>query len=336
MFLYFGAAALCWLVCIYSAGMAQITIRSMQTGSSEAVAAGSIGQQTIVSTRSAPPLGPEPIGAVAIGGTGFGLQDEAEVVKNRPYQAQANTKITQTLANGTHIAQTITATVARDNEGRTVRIEKLGAMGPWMSSFTSVKGDSPRLTTIFDPVKGIHIDYTSNRRVAHVMVMPKLPPKGTTGIQVSGFAAGPSTGPVIIGMGPEFGPAFAPESSVAVAVRGRATPPPAGGGIGAKTESLGTKFIEGLQVVGTRSTTTIPKGTIGNDKDIVITHETWYSPKLKLVMLSIHDDPRFGRTTYSLTKIRLHEPSETLFQVPADYKIEKLPPPTIIMRHSHQ
>ncbi|MGH9617046.1 MAG: hypothetical protein ACRD28_09925 [Acidobacteriaceae bacterium] len=325
-FLCFVVIALCWLACIFGTGMAQITTRAIQGGYSESVNVGGVDQQGI-STRIAPPVESAQIGIVSTGNAFFGLQDKTEVVKNRPYQAQATTEITQTLANGTHITQTITATVARDSEGRTVRTQKMGTIGPWMSSFASNKGNSPVLTTIFDPVKGVHIDYTSDRSVAHVMVIPTLPPGGTAAIGIGGLP-GSSTGPVMIGTGPEF--------AVAVPLRGtqgHAASSPASGGLETKTKSLGTKTIEGLQVVGTRNTTTIPKGTIGNDKDIVITHETWYSPKLKVVILSIHDDPRFGRTTYSLTKIRLREPSKTQFQIPAGYKIEKLPPPTIITMH---
>jgi hypothetical protein len=89
-----------------------------------------------------------------------------------------------------------------------------------------------------------------------------------------------------------------------------------------KTESLGTKTIDGVQVAGTRSTSTIPAGTIGNDKDIITTRETWYSAQLKLDVLKIQDDPRFGHTTYSLTNIQLGEPEAALFQVPPDYRVE--------------
>jgi hypothetical protein len=86
---------------------------------------------------------------------------------------------------------------------------------------------------------------------------------------------------------------------------------------------LGTKAIEGIQVTGTRSVSTIPAGAIGNDKDIVVTRETWYSPELKLVIQSTQDDPRFGETMYSLTNIQRNEPDEALFQIPTGYKVEK-------------
>jgi hypothetical protein len=99
----------------------------------------------------------------------------------------------------------------------------------------------------------------------------------------------------------------------------------AGSNPNAKTEQLGAKTIEGISATGTKRTTSIPAGTFGNDKDLVITRETWYSPDLKLVIESTQTDPRFGETTYSLTNIQRSEPDPTLFQVPAGYKVEEVP-----------
>jgi hypothetical protein len=88
---------------------------------------------------------------------------------------------------------------------------------------------------------------------------------------------------------------------------------------------MGDKAIDGIPVTGTRTTNTIPAGTIGNDKDIVITRETWYSPDLKLVLQTTQTDPRFGKTTYSLTNVERSEPDSTMFQIPAGYTVEKVP-----------
>jgi len=88
-----------------------------------------------------------------------------------------------------------------------------------------------------------------------------------------------------------------------------------------KTESLGTKTIEGVEAQGTRSTLTIPAGQIGNDQPVEIISERWYSPDLQVVVLSKHSDPRIGEHTYRLTNISRNEPAKTLFDVPADYTI---------------
>ena len=106
-------------------------------------------------------------------------------------------------------------------------------------------------------------------------------------------------------------------------------PNPGSSGPNSRTESLGSKKIEGIEVEGTRTTTIIPEGTIGNDRDILITRQTWYSPELQLVLDSSQDDPRFGQTTYSLTSIEQKEPEKDLFRIPPGYRIDKLPAPPL-------
>ena len=86
-------------------------------------------------------------------------------------------------------------------------------------------------------------------------------------------------------------------------------------------ESLGTQFMEGIAVEGTRTTTTIPAGQIGNEQPISVVSERWYSPDLKALVMSRQSDPRFGETTYRLTNLTRAEPSPELFEIPKDFKI---------------
>src|SRR6202012_4509471 len=86
--------------------------------------------------QSTPFAGPGQVTIVSTAGMAR-FRDKAEVVKNEPYQAQAVTEMKQTLADGSHIVQTTTAIVARDSDGRTVRVQKLTMMGPWKSSGSS-------------------------------------------------------------------------------------------------------------------------------------------------------------------------------------------------------
>ena len=277
-------------------------------------------QLTTMAAIPAPPFGPAQVGIVATGGAVFGLQEEVEVVKSQPYEAQAVTEVKQTLADGSHIVQTTTATVARDSEGRTVRIQKLNAIGPWKSSSDSSRGKSQTLTSIFDPIAKTHINYTSDTKIANVMTMPLPPPGAATGGIESGF---------VIASGAPAGAG----ANVMFSMQGHQVSSEA---LNSQTEPLGTKTIDGIQVTGTRSTDTIPTGAIGNDKDIAITRETWYSPALKVVLQSTQNDPRFGQTTYSLTNIQRNEPDETLFQVPPDYKVEKETPVFVKAHHENQ
>ena len=258
-------------------------------------------------------FGAPQIGVVTMGGMAMPVRESDGVVKNQPYQAQAVTEVKQTLADGSHITQTMTATVARDSDGRSVRIQKLGAMGPWKSASISSQANAPTLTTIFDPVAQTHIDYSSENKVAHSL--PMLPPlaKGETNVMHS-FAVFAGGAPGAGGPGPVTNYVFKTRTDSGDAPSADI-----------KTESLGDKTIDGISVTGTKTTNTIPAGTIGNDRDLVVTRETWYSPDLKLVIQSTQTDPRFGETTYSLTNIQRNEPDASLFQVPAGYTVEKVP-----------
>jgi hypothetical protein len=85
------------------------------------------------------------------------------------------------------------------------------------------------------------------------------------------------------------------------------------------TEDLGTQFIGGVQVKGSRVTSVIPAGTFGNDRDIKVVNERWYSDDLQVLVKSVNNDPRFGVSTYELTNVVQTPPDATLFQIPIDY-----------------
>jgi len=92
----------------------------------------------------------------------------------------------------------------------------------------------------------------------------------------------------------------------------------------AKTD-LGIQTIEGVPAQGTRITRTIPAGEIGNAQPLVITTESWYSPDLKILVMTKSSDPRMGETTYKLTNIQRSQPPAGLFQPPDDYAVKDQP-----------
>jgi hypothetical protein len=249
-----------------------------------------------------------------------------QVVTGEPYLAQAVTELQQTTADGTHITQSSTATIARDSQGRTVRSETLEGIHRWVSkSGSSGESGKTTLTTIFDPVASQHIDYTSDSGVAHVITMNSSGDAPSTSGQISGYRSAMDTGPALISGPP---PPGAP--AVAISMGFNPLHADSSGQSNANTVSLGTKTVDGLAAQGSRSTMTIPAGTMGNDKDIVVTQETWYSPELEMVLASIHSDPRFGVTTYSVTNLQREEPDASLFQVPAGYTVQRIDGQVII------
>ena len=87
-----------------------------------------------------------------------------------------------------------------------------------------------------------------------------------------------------------------------------------------KTESLGKQEMEGVEVEGSRNTTVIPPGQIGNDRELQMVHERWESTELHVTILSKHTDPMVGDSVERLTNVRRGEPDPALFQVPAGYQ----------------
>jgi hypothetical protein len=87
------------------------------------------------------------------------------------------------------------------------------------------------------------------------------------------------------------------------------------------TVDLGTQVMQGVSAQGKRVTRAIPAGKEGNEKEIDIVTETWYSPDLQMVVMSKTSDPRFGDSTYQLNSIARAEPDPSLFAVPSDYAV---------------
>jgi hypothetical protein len=86
-------------------------------------------------------------------------------------------------------------------------------------------------------------------------------------------------------------------------------------------QDLGRNMFEGFDTVGTRETTTIQPGVIGNSRAVSITKEFWYSPELGVNLLVKRIDPRFGTQIFAVTGIQRAEPDPAAFNLPAGYKV---------------
>jgi hypothetical protein len=248
------------------------------------------------------------------------------IVRDAPFSGEGITTVTQMLADGTRIDRTTTSKLYRDNAGRVRReqtIMGLAALDPSRESET--------LITIVDPVARLTYVLNPTTRMARRAPPPPPPPpppgsegraRGVGGRQAPLVAPGPGGGiPGATTTGrqevpPPPSPPPPPPPPPGGDVRPLPGPPAAG-----RTESLGTRQIEGLTARGRRTVTTIPVGQIGNDRPIEITDEQWESPELKLLVLSRHHDPRTGDVEYRLTNVSRAEPAPDLFTVPADYTV---------------
>ncbi len=240
---------------------------------------------------------------------------DREVVKGAPYSAEATTEHVQVLADGNRITQKSAARVYRDSEGRTRREQDFAL-------FTTGAGAKAQKSVIInDPVAKTQYILEPEEQVARKMPQPR--------VEITTKNGGKETPGGKPGKVDEDFEMFVPPP-----------PPPAGPGgpervmvyrnsvqREGKTESLGNKVIDGISTEGTRITTVIPAGQIGNQGPLEIVNEKWYSPDLHVNIMTTFSDPRFGTTVYRLTNINRAEPDASLFQVPAGYKVEDEPHP---------
>ena len=87
-------------------------------------------------------------------------------------------------------------------------------------------------------------------------------------------------------------------------------------------EELGVKDIEGIETVGTRDTTVLNPGVVGNDQPMTFMREFWHSQKLGINLISIVTDPRIGKQTFTLTDVSVTEVDPKYFQLPDGFAID--------------
>jgi hypothetical protein len=258
------------------------------------------------------------------------------VVKGKPYSARSITESTQTLADGNRITQRNEAVLYRDSEGRTRHEQTLTGLGQWQT------GEPVTMINIYDPVadKGYVLDPVA--RTAREVRRFQMAIAHASD-QLEAAKAGLATWNIAV---PAPAPASESVSTVALDVdrdvtvirrseNGRqevrvfeSSPgahvvfPPGTTGMYEPAEDLGEQVLEGLLVKGTRMTDTIPAGTIGNEREIDIVTERWFSEQIDAMVVQRFSDPRVGETTYRLVNVVLGEPSPDLFQVPQGYEIK--------------
>jgi hypothetical protein len=242
------------------------------------------------------------IAARAAGGRGLTMinGNSSQTVIGRPVSATEEQKSKQTLGDGTEISTSESDRFYRDSAGRT-RVEMA----------------SQGRTVITDPVARFTVTLNPNAKIARRNAMPASP-EPRMGVALSAAPISKltaSTYTVMIG------------NTAATVTTGDSVPAGRGGRAGRGNaenmlhEDLGVQQMNGLTATGTRDTLTIPQGQIGNNRDIHVVNERWYSEDLQMLVKTVNSDPRFGENTYELTNISRDEPDASLFQIPAGYRV---------------
>jgi hypothetical protein len=197
-------------------------------------------------------------------------------VKGAPYSAQAVSEITQTLADGSRVTHSNYSRLYRDSEGRE-RCEE-------------TSGDSFKRIFISDPVEHASYELYLDKKIAVRTIGHQAVEKDLHGAAIR-FQQSPLD--------------LAAETGVI------------GGRLMAimKEESLGTRTMEGIETVGTRTSVIAPDGRIDNVTD------RWISPDLQLGLIMTASNMSWGPTTYKVTNLIRGEQPRALFEVPADYKV---------------
>ena len=244
----------------------------------------------------------------------FRLPIESKFVKGIPFSAEILSESLQTLADGNRIVQKTTGRIYRDSEGRIRREEDRP------SGFPSI--------TITDPVA--RVSYQLNPET-HVAI--QLPALGIPGGLARG-AGGRGAPALPADAVQKAAEAFKVRELVQAATKTAESEArqAAGGRAGAARratpsreqtvqETLPDRAFGAVLASGTRRTTTIAAGAIGNERPITVVSEEWYSADLQVLVLTDRTDPRLGRSTYQLSNIDRNEPDHSLFEVPPDYTI---------------
>lgn len=234
---------------------------------------------------------------------------DVESAKGVPFCATVTTEHTQTFADGNRVHTNNNSTLCRDSEGRTRREAGLNLLG------AAAQTSAPKLITIVDPVAGFRYMLDADTKTAHRLPIGPISKPGLKG----GVAGVPEKGARVM-MYERVGTAE-PGAGATDNVFFKKTGPPADGDPAPATDSLGDQTIEGVHATGTRITTTIPAGEMGNEQPILVTSERWYSPELKATVMTKHNDPWAGELKTQFSNVNTSEPDPSLFQVPADYKI---------------
>jgi hypothetical protein len=251
-----------------------------------------------------------------------------EPVTDAQYQADKVSRSVQTLSDGTVITHETRGLIARDAQGRTREDIYMVHSGQISGKQVNMSLQS---ATVGDPVAHSLLIWAGGPgKIAMKMQLPTLPKTAMTGLLTSPPPPLPSPPGSVAGNRqtninmPNFGDPNSPPRSVNLGhgvthVSDSDVPKD-----GVRTEELGQQSIEGLLVTGKRVTTTIPIGKVDNDRPIVVVHEEWRSPDLKIVVKTIDTDPRTGVQTMELQGLTRTDPDAALFLAPAGYQVKDM------------
>jgi hypothetical protein len=92
-------------------------------------------------------------------------------------------------------------------------------------------------------------------------------------------------------------------------------------GVLSKQEDLGEQTLGNTLLKGTKKVWTVPATASGTGRPVDIVDQYWYAPELSIYLIIQHDDPRTGEQIVAVKDINRNAPDESIFAVPARYKV---------------
>lgn len=240
-------------------------------------------------------------------------------VKNTPFSAEVVTLYDRALDKGGHIHRETRGKIFRDSQGRMRTDSEAAPAQPEAEKFD--------YATINDPVQKVIINLNPKLKTATIFHFAKAVGPTAVGMGSVGSA------PVNVAPMQAAAKSAEPKPTPGVSATSKMSATLATTPVETRTEALGSKYIEGVNATGTRTTHIIDAGSQGNDKPIVSVTETWFSPELKTTVLTETDDGQSGHSIMKLVNITRTEPLAQLFQVPSDYTVKDTQPATASVKH---
>lgn len=204
-------------------------------------------------------------------------------IAGAPFSADVVRQSTQIQPDGSRALVETHGKMFRDSQGRTrVETELASGAGSVIRHFT----------TIFDPVQRTSIVLNADAKTATIF---HLPPASALSEKQLKLAAAAQAAQVH-------------KNGLARSVSG-------------SPEDLGVMTLEGFNVTGTRSAHPTKAGAAGDKAQTAFT-ESWFSPELKMELLSITQLPQALTETTRLINVVPGEPDPNLFQAPAGYTVQ--------------
>jgi hypothetical protein len=238
---------------------------------------------------------------------------QTRTIANAPYSGETAIETVQVLGDGNRIVRKSTTRICRDSAGRT-RQETVSADG------------QTTMVAINDPATGVSYTFepgTNTATRSNMMIVRHVTKKDGSSETVTSSADAVTASADRTRVESELTARVTLAEGAAGVMTMRVTQDGAPGVKGETTsEDLGQQTIDGVLAKGTRTTTLIPAGAIGNEQPLRVVSEEWFSPDLQVLVLTKHSDPRVGETTYRLTNVTRAEPAHSLFELPAGYTVK--------------